>query len=212
MSGAAVGDRAGAVVRPVIGKKPGPGDGRLGRMSLFLIYERLWRRIQAEGVRVHYNGLALDEGGHFLHDGCGKLKKPDIQITRPFYRTPSDEPSEFLNTNARADIKKELLILAHEYGHCLSWKGETPPEKWGSYHAAAFRRDGAVKDGGWDAVPDTLHDAEKQLIVDEETLAWKLGRQFIPEELYAEYDEEARRGVHNHRYRLGLDELWPEDG
>jgi hypothetical protein len=26
------------------------------------------------------------------------------------------------------------------------------------------------------------------------------------------YDERARRGLHYHRYRLGIDELWPDDG
>jgi hypothetical protein len=180
--------------------------------SHFAAYEALWRRIQSDGVWVHYNGLATHEGGHFAHDGCGRKKKPEIQITRSFYRMPQDEPTELLNHGQPGNVKDELLILAHEYGHYLSWKGETPSEKWNEYHAAAFHRDGVVKQVGWDAVRAALSEDEKQLISDEEDLAWRLGRRFIPDDLHAEYDEKARRGVHNHRYRLGLDELWPEDG
>jgi len=181
-------------------------------MSLFDVYVALWRRIQADVGRLSYSGINADEGGHFQHDGCGAHKKPEIVISRPFYASPADEPSEFRSTGERVDIKSELFTLAHEYGHYLSWRVETPREQWAQYHAAAFHRDGVVNQNDWDAVPTALSDAEKQLISDEETLAWKLGRQFIPSELLPEYDEKARFGVHNHRYRLGLDELWPEDG
>jgi hypothetical protein len=181
-------------------------------MSLFAAYERLWRRIQADGVSVHYNGLATDEGGHFQHDGCGDLKEPEIQITRSFYSPPSDEPSEFLNNGEPSDIENELFTLAHEYGHFLSWKRATNLELWCKYHDAILHR-GRLWEGGAnrDSVCRALSADEKQLIVEEETLAWKLGRPFIPDEWYAAYDEKARRGVHNHRYRLGLDDLWPED-
>jgi hypothetical protein len=181
-------------------------------VSFFNTYEALWRRIQADVGRLSYSGMNADEGGHFQHDGCGIYRKPEIVISRPWYKPPADEPSEFLGDGRKVDIKPEFFTLAHEYGHYLSWRGETPPETWARYHAAACHRDGVVRLSGWDAVPNALSEEEKQVISDEESLAWKLGRAFIPEQLLPEYDEKARRGVHNHRYRLGLDELWPEDG
>jgi hypothetical protein len=100
-----------------------------------------------------------------------RLKKPEIQITRAFYRTPQDEPTELLSNGQPANVEDELLTLAHEYGHYLSWKGETARKTWEQYHAAAFHREGVVKESGWDAVQRALSVAEKQLVSDEETRA-----------------------------------------
>jgi len=177
--------------------------------SAFAAYEALWQRIRDGGVWVHYDGVALDEGGHFQHDGCGKLKKPEIQITRSHYNE-RERPTEFLNTGEPAPIVNELMTLAHEYGHYLSWSREPASKTWKAYHAAVVRRDKLAANGR-DAVSKGLSRREMQLICDEETLAWKLGREFIPDGLHTDYDEHSRLGVHYHRYRLGLDELWPED-
>jgi hypothetical protein len=133
-------------------------------MSLFHIYEALWRRIESDGVWVHYNGLDTDEGGHFVHDGCGDQGKPEIQLTRSFYREPMDAPSEMLGNGQPANIKGELLTLAHEYGHCLSWQGGTPHERWNEYHAAVLHQDAVAGGDGWEAVPTVLSHREKQLV------------------------------------------------
>jgi len=180
-------------------------------VNLFPAYVSLWRRIQSEGVWIHYNGLATDEDGHFVPDGCGSRKAPEIQLTRSRYMSPQHEPSEFLNTGLRANIQKELITLAHEYGHYLSWKSPTTRPRWDRYHAVASRRDRIAGQAGWDAVAGGLSYEEKGLVVDEESLAWSLGRPFVPEHLLAEFDERARRGIHYHRFRLWLDELWPDD-
>src|SRR5580658_5889281 len=121
-------------------------------MSLFHIYEALWRRIESDGVWVHYNGLDTDEGGHFVHDGCGDQGKPEIQLTRSFYREPMDAPSEMLGNGQPANIKGELLTLAHEYGHCLSWQGGTPHERWNEYHAAVLHQDAVAGGDGWEVL------------------------------------------------------------
>ncbi len=183
-----------------------------GQMMLIEQYKSLWNRIHADGVWVRYDGVDVDEAGSFAHDGCGGEEQPEIQISRPFHGEPEDEPSEWIGTGEPADIKSELLTLAHEYGHFLSWNGETPRDTWSRYHAAVLRKDTLEEKGGRERVVAVLSDAEKQLICEEETLAWKLGRPFVPEELLAVYEEKARIGLHHHRYRLGLDELWPEDG
>jgi hypothetical protein len=182
-------------------------------VTLFTSYDALWRRAQADGVWVRYDGAELDEAGSFAHDGCGGYEKPEIRISRPFHGEPEDEPSELLGTGQPADIKSELLTLAHEYGHFLSWNGETPLDRWSRYHAAVLRKDSLEDDGvGRQVVVAALSNDEKLLICEEETIAWKLGRPFVPEALLPEYDDKTRLGIHHHRYRLGLDELWPEDG
>jgi len=52
------------------------------------------------------------------------------------------------------------------------------------------------------------------MTVREETLAWAIGREVLAElglvNIVA-YDQRTARGLHLHRYRLGLEEAWPGD-
>jgi hypothetical protein len=80
-------------------------------------------------------------------------------------------------------------------------------------HGASGRHSRRAPEGA--SIPDALaaglSDGEKDLIVAEETLAWELGRPFVPETLRDEYDRRTVRGIHLHRHALGMEELWPDD-
>ena len=187
--------------------------------AIFPSYAALWRRVPVDDLYIHYDGWgARGEAGYFDHHGQGDFKKPEIGIVRPFYVEP-DEPSMERSDGTPVDLVHEMCTLAHEYGHYLSFSGGTSVDTWQAYYRAALHRDqvfDALPDGTSaeqcrDAAANALSDEERTLIVAEETLAWVLGREFVPEPLRAEYDSRARLGVHNHKYRLGIDPLWPED-
>jgi hypothetical protein len=195
------------------------------------IYQDLWARADAEDAFVHYDGRDLHgEGGWFhpRYDEDG-TPNPVITIVRPYYREATT-PHKERNNGAPVDLMKELITLAHEYGHFRSWRAETTRATWQAYLAAAIKRDATREASDASApesedgearnrrrravVAETLTEEEKSLIVAEEKLAWKIGRATLVELGFTElglYDARARHGVHCHRYRLGLDELWPED-
>jgi hypothetical protein len=182
--------------------------------EIFPCYAALWRRVPVDDLYIHYEAhLPRGAAGCFDHD------PPEIGIARPYYVEPYDEPSMERSDGTPVNLAAEMLTLAHEYGHFLSFSGGTPADAWQAYYRAASHRDEV-----FDALPDgtsaedcrrevtkALSDEERNLIVAEETLAWVLGREFVPERLLAEYERRARLGVHNHKYRLGIDALWPED-
>lgn len=183
--------------------------------EVFPYYEALWRRTPVEDLYIHYEGWApAGESGYFHHEGQGN-GNPKIVIIRPHY-TEFDEPTMERNDGKHVDLAAEMITLAHEYGHFLSFSGSTPRETWAAYYRAALHRDqvhDALPDGA--SIPEALGQAlsaeERDLIVAEETTAWELGRQFIPQQLLPEYERRARHGVHCHRYLLGLDPQQPED-
>jgi hypothetical protein len=183
---------------------------------LFEHYKALWRQIESEGVHVRYAQGGRGEDGYFWHDG-NPIRSPDgvwtqgplIAICRAFQMTHDDEPSERGADGQAVALEAELFTLAHEYGHCLSFQGRTPRDAWEAYHRAAGHRDqiyDAIPDGG--SVPAALgaglSEGEKSLIMAEETLAWDLGRVFVPEALRTPYDSGAAHGLYCHRYRMGM--------
>jgi hypothetical protein len=166
--------------------------------------------------------------------------KPEIRLTRKHYREPKHEASDVLDNDTPVDLQPEFLVLAHEYGHFLSWRRATTRERWEERHAATLRLNALLrksegwarwlnallrkpegwarwlnallrKPEGWARVPRELADADKALIEAEEADAWRLGREFIPADLLEAYDVKARLGVHAYRRRFGLDPMWPGD-
>lgn len=137
----------------------------------------------------------------------------------PDSNAPGDQP--------QPDLLDELITLAHEAGHLFSWKGRTPPGTWATYHESEKRRDAFARafvveaDDAQLVDPERtrwpgskmlacLTDEERALIVDEEALAWSIGRELLQArsfDAFEIYDERARRGVHYHRVRLRIDEL-----
>jgi hypothetical protein len=195
---------------------------------LFPEYEALWRRIQNDGVFVRYDASGRGEEGYFEHNRNpilvdeGKWEwGPVIAVCRDYYTTPVDEPTDHRNNGEKVDLQREFITLAHEYGHCLSYRGGTPRPTWEGYHRAATHRDQLIdvlsavrcRNGltQRDRLRSRLSGREKRLIVEEETLAWQLGRALVPDHLLDEYDWRARHGVHCHRFRMGMEGLWYED-
>jgi len=202
--------------------------------DVFPIYQALWRRAEAEGVFVGYVGVVGNgEAGYFhSREDPVRKRKPMIAITRPYYKSPGNEPTRESNApsaSAQPDLRAELFTLAHEYGHFRSWAGRTERVEWDAYTAVAVRRDELTKqlhaespdaDGPTfnarlrEAMQTKLSADDRDRIVREETLAWDIGREVLAElglGDFHEYDERARNGLHNHRYRLGMDDLWPGD-
>ena len=118
------------------------------------------------------------------------------------------------------------MTLAHELGHFLSWKERTQRESWLVYFAAVKARDQAWSEvscsGNLEqynqalraAAQATMTSAQFSHILDEEDLAWVLGRELLETvgfDDFGYYAERKRKGLHFHRYRLGLDELWEDD-
>jgi hypothetical protein len=192
-------------------------------IDVFPFYERLWRRAQRDGVFVHYRGIMLNgEAGYFASRHT-EGRKPEIAIARPYYAN-DDTPARERIAGApmpAPDLVEELITLAHEYGHWQSYSGRTLRYDWERYFATAKKRDAvsARVDGAAqrDALRVELNDDDRERIVREETMAWVIAREVLSElaldddEFWAAFERHAKQGLHNHRYRLGLDELWPGD-
>ena len=116
-------------------------------------------------------------------------------------------------------MHRELMILAHEYGHFRSWADESTKARWEAYFEASKKRQAIIEamqagSSERDLLAKGLTDFEKMQLVAEEDVAWKHGRAALVELAFNAlelYDRQAVHGVHCHRYKLGLDELWPED-
>lgn len=204
-------------------------------MDLFEAYVKVWRLAEADGIFVHYHGLLGDGLAGYFHprDNFGWSMKPEIVIRRPYYKEPDDEPARDSNAppdKPQPDLLAELFTLAHEYGHSRSWAGRTPAADYALYDEIAKRRDAiadeefkqldtsspplARNDDLRRALHARLSDDDRMRIIHEETLAWAIGREVlvgIGFEDLAGYDATTTRHLHNHRYRLGMEEAWPGD-
>jgi hypothetical protein len=192
--------------------------------ALRMEYEALWRHIEADGVYVWYGISQRGESGYFQHDGK-PIRGPDgswesgplVGVCREHSTTPDTRPSDRDDNGTQVDLANELFTLAHEYGHCLSFRGRTAQQVWQAYHRAAIRRDelyDSIPNGG--DVPSVLSaglsDDEKALIIAEEALAWRLGHALVPIDLLASYDACAKHHVNNHRLRMGMGVRGLNDG
>jgi hypothetical protein len=102
----------------------------------------------------------------------------------------------------------------------------TPRDQWQSYFAAVLLRDNAWSNVQDDcsnteynrrrraATQEALSPRQIQEILEEEQRAWNLGREWLVDlgfEDFAYYAEHERRGLHFHRYRLGIEDLWDDE-
>jgi hypothetical protein len=201
----------------------------------FLVYERLWRRAQDDGIFVRYDGWPDKSlAGYFHpHNDEEPERNPEIAIRRPYFIEPDDEPRRESNApshHPQPNIEAELFTLAHEYGHACSFAGRTEAAEYKLYEAAAKHRDRVTEDESkrlpsglsmleWNeqlrrAVYDRLDEDACTRIMREESLAWKIGREVLDELGFTDlavYDAYATKRLHNHRYRLGIEDLWPGD-
>jgi hypothetical protein len=190
--------------------------------TTFEAYAALWRRIQKEDVYVRYDGKERCMDGYFLHEG-DSFRMPDNTFRkRPLiaigkrYAIPEDQPSEHGENGAAVDLRFELFSLAHEYGHCRSFRDKDTRDVWGRYHLAAKHWEEVFA-----ALPEhanipaalgaALSEDEKKLIMDEETLAWSLGRPLVPKDMHSEYDRRASHDLDVHRFHMALIHERPDD-
>jgi len=194
----------------------------------FAPYVHLWRRIAKRGVWVHY-GMHFDgSAGWFQQDGQGLYKLPEISLHRVPVPENEEEPHETLTDGTPAHIAAELMTLAHEFGHFLSWKA-TDETTWLVYRllldrmAAIQDAINALRESELSSTGDAfneryrrtlaeqLSDEERTLVLDEEKNAWRLGRPHVPEGLQARYDAQEERGIQIYEYRLSLSSYGPPD-
>jgi hypothetical protein len=197
--------------------------------DVFEVYRALWQSAEQLGATVRYDSELEDGAGSFHPDPWNRGESfPRITIGRP-YHEEVDRPTRNRNTGGREalpppDLLRETITLAHEFGHFLSWKRS--PDEWNAYFEAAKTRDEAwsqvPRDGSVGEYNNQLRTAAQSRltrdqmgrIVAEEERAWAIGRGLLADlgfedlELYAEHE---RRGLHFHRYRLGIDDLWEGD-
>ena len=134
-------------------------------------YERLWKLAQdGDPVRVIY-GTALAVGGSPLAEGGMFYPQDDqgrIDVWRMGY-VNQFEP-HWQRTDGVAltadELRAELYVLAHEYGHYRSWKAGT----WAPHHAALTRFSSAVRESRPALRPD------RDDVVGEEQGAWCTAR------------------------------------
>lgn len=86
--------------------------------DVFPMYVALWRKAEALGVGVTYDGSLSDEAGRFHPDPSGTGDgSPSILMGRPYYQEPSFEPSQLRNAGGQAlpapDLRAEIVTLAH---------------------------------------------------------------------------------------------------
>ncbi|MFT3693847.1 MAG: hypothetical protein QM831_11940 [Kofleriaceae bacterium] len=191
------------------------------------VYERVWRRAEQEGAWVHYSEWSFTgEAGYFVSRfDDPHVQKPYITLIRRHHKEPPETPTRTIDPPSgvsQPDLAAELTTLAHEYGHLASFNGRTDRNVWLSYEATARKRT-EITDEANDADGDPrawllerLDDDDRARILSEEALAWKIGRELVTSygadaDFLALYDARTRTGLHSHRFRLGIDDLWPDD-
>jgi hypothetical protein len=198
--------------------------------DVFQTYVTLWRKAEGLGATVRYDGDLSDGAGWFHPDPSGTGDdSPLIAIGRPYYQEPSFEPSQLRAEGSQAlpapDLLAETVTLAHELGHFLSWKEHTSRDRWLVYFDAVKARDRAWSEVSYPGSVDQFNEmgaaaqagmtpAQLSHILEEEELAWVLGRGLLAAlgfDAFDYYAKRMRKGLHYHRYRLGLDDLWEDD-
>jgi hypothetical protein len=94
--------------------------------------------------------------------------------------------------------REAAITFFHEYGHVLSWSSNKP--RWEKVHAARVQYEHLKNMGA--SVSDSLSQDARQLILDEEEIAWKNGREYVAEELLVSYDARAEKMLSGYRSAL----------
>ena len=147
------------------------GDGH-GR-----VLAALWTRAREAGIHVTYHAhLSASDarlGGYFyVHEGR-VLTSMKIALFHP-ERAPIPQTEPCVEGDR---VLADICTLAHEFGHYLSWAEKRAD--WPEYHAATLLRDQTSDAGGDPAAALTL--PQKELILEEEARAWRLGRTVLVE-------------------------------
>ena len=187
----------------------------LGEQDIFYHYCDLWKHIESKGVVVQYSDdpAHSHRKGYFVPDGAWnyaltetsarRVRGPLIVICSPprLYSGPAGAPPKpgpfrYRVDGGPVDLQDELFTLAHEYGHCRSWRASIRSEK-PFYDATTAHR--IMEEPLSAPLTERLH------IVQEERDAWDLGRDFVPPHLQAEYGRVAAAAVSEYENTL---EVW----
>jgi hypothetical protein len=134
------------------------------------MFAELWKQATDDGAYVFYRG-AISERDKGLE---GAFYPPDREMGTPpwvciFPETGRDMPTRHDEPMTEGpSVLRDLIILAHEYGHFRSWvdacKGTT--EAWQAYFRAATILH---------TTDIELSAVQARLVIDEEQRAWNLG-------------------------------------
>ncbi|HEY4238338.1 MAG TPA: hypothetical protein VGM88_00905 [Kofleriaceae bacterium] len=202
-------------------------------MDEFQLYVALWRRAELDGVSVRYEDDRSESGtnGYFDPHRYDTPSDPEIVIVRAWCTPPGNEPrreSDAPPPLAQPDIPEELITLAHEFGHGRSFLTDT--KRWLEYDDVSARLQIVQREASFTAISrslvgtaandairrvilETLDDNERALIIDEEMRAWGIARETLAEAGYdgwARFQVREQRGLHFHRWRLGIAEALPD--
>ena len=160
------------------------------------VFDSLCRHVEGLGVRVDdaWTDNPDEKGGVFYPY---LREKPTIRITFD-RRQLRWVDGELLWEPTATDEQEATITLAHEFGHFLSWQSN--PEAWKAIHEANCKRHAATVAGN--PMASFLTPEECSRIVQEEQLAWTLGRDHVPESLRAAYDARARKMVDGYKNEL----------
>ena len=211
--------------------------------DVFDIYQKLWLRAENDGAYVQYYTWSSLSPPKLTSDPNGATGSFDASVNRDarptilIYRLECDDdiwtPSRTRGPEGAhlplPDLQEELITLAHEYGHLRSFLGETQRQAWNQYNEIAQRRtnimnrvvdqsevvnDSKVNSRLRTALLAELSDEDYDRIIQEETLAWRIGRETLADLLitdFKRYDIRRERGLYAHRYRLGREDAWFSD-
>lgn len=192
---------------------------------LLWVCDQIWKRAQSEGAVVMYRGRLHNGAAGYFHSREDEGQVPLIVLLHPYYIDAHSASRNRINGTKLTDdeMQKELEVLAHEYGHFQSWNraraaGSGERLRWEAYNAVVRKLDAIVDSEGAPIPAEELRkkcqtilsDKDRELILDEETRAWRHGREALESLDYHElshYDSHAETGIQIYRYRLGMVEL-----
>jgi hypothetical protein len=209
--------------------------------ELLEVYQRLWAHARAGGVVVKFWPFVADVAGRYEHGEATTdepRRDPLIRIVR---RDALVADEDALPTRERRvgptldddELRRELLTLAHEYGHFVShWEsraaGGSARETWLAYHRSLNKwneisaRFDACEDPREqdrrrrEAARRELDDTDREQILGEESTAWRHGRRTLEdlggtESVLEQCDTRSRESLRFYRVRLGIEQPRPED-
>jgi len=197
----------------------------------FPMIDALWRKLQALGIHIMYTRLGGNSAGVFHVNWHAHPPVPCIKMHRSHAASPATEPTRVRAATAPAhlppiDHLAELMTLAHEGGHALSYQEDHDRRKRLEAVVARFnaiwnqelpqlQAKEARNEQLRQEARTGLTDEERTMILDEEARAWDRGRTLLEEQgfdAWQIYAERRRLNLHRWQYRLGIAELPPEDG
>lgn len=158
--------------------------------QVWAVYVALWTDLEAEGVEVRYFAWNEDNGGfraeRTYDDGTSTPRQ--LIVCRFFPPVPATTPSQWRGDGwtpfdpdipEHPDLVRELVLMAHEAGHHRSDRAIAQSEVEGrrAMHTAAR-----------ELASELRSQEQRAMLLEEETLAWEIGRQLLEERGFTGWD------------------------